>query len=344
MRTAKLAVLFIGRSLGLFRLARWLTRDRLKILCYHGFALADEAQFRPKLFITRERFAQRLQTLRRLGMNVLPLDEAVERLYAGTLPPDAVVITVDDGFNAVEALALPELRRHGLPATVYVTSYYVEHESPVFRLAVQYLFWKAGPRRVSLAGVPGAPQGEVDLADPRQAEQAQWACIEHGETRCSEAQRVELCRQLAGPLGVSYDELSRARLLHLMTPIQLRALEAGGIDIQLHTHRHRFPSDDRDAAVREIADNRRCLAGWVGGERNHFCYPSGQFEPCQFDWLDAMGVKSATTCLPGLNTRATPRHALRRFLDGENIHALEFEAALSGFSDLVRRGTRRAEA
>lgn len=337
MRSVKLMFLFVCRALGLFRLSRRLVRDRLRILCYHGFALADEARFRPKLFMSGNRFAQRLQVIRRLGLKVLPLDEAVERLYAGSLPHHAVVITVDDGFHAVSTVAAPQLREHGFPATVYVTTYYVENEAPVFRLAVQYMFWKAGPRRLTLDGLPWAADGVVDLADPAQADRALWACIRHGETQCSEAQRHDICRRLGELLGTPYDEIVRSRMLHLMTPSQLRTLAASGADVQLHTHRYRFPVDDREQAQREIADNRRALGQWIDGERRHFCYPSGLFDPRQFEWLDALGVRSSTTCLPGLNSAATPRHALRRFLDGENIHWLEFEAAVSGFSDLLRR-------
>lgn len=341
MRDLKLVLLFVCRSLGLFRLTRWLTRDKLKILCYHGFALDDETRFRPKLFISGERFEQRLQAIRRHGLQVLPLDEAVERLYAGTLPKNALVITIDDGFHSVATVAAPKLRQHGLPATVYVTTYYVENATPIFRLVVQYMFWKTGQRQLRLAGLPWAADGLVDLGDAAQADKTLWACIRHGEANCSEAQRVELCRQLGELLGTPYETIQRARILHLMTPDEIRGLAGAGLDVQLHTHRHRFPGDDHEQALREIADNRRAIGQWVEGERRHFCYPSGLFEPRHFEWLDAMGVKSSTTCLPGLNAATTPRHGLRRFLDGENIHALEFEAALSGFSDLLRSLRRR---
>lgn len=343
MRGLKLALLFVCRSLGLFRLTGWLTRDRLKILCYHGFELADETRFRPKLFISGGLFERRLQTIRRYGLRVLPLDEAVDRLYAGTLPPHALAITIDDGFHSVATVAMPRLRQQGFAATVYVTTYYVEHATPIFRLVVQYMLWKTPRRQLRLENVPWAADETIDLADAGSVERAMWACIRHGEANCTEDQRVDLCRRLGELLEMPYDEIVRTRILHLMSAEQLRSLRGAGLDVQLHTHRHRFPDDDREQALREIADNRRSIAQWVEGERRHFCYPSGLFDPRQFAWLDELGVKSSTTCLPGLNSATTPRHALRRFLDGENIHQLEFEAALTGFSDLLR-GLRPAKA
>lgn len=343
MREAKLRMLWLARSLGLFRLARRLTRDRLTILAYHGFALEDEAEFRPQLFITPERFARRLETLRRQGFRVLGLAEAVERLQAGTLPPNSVAITVDDGFHSFWRLALPRLRAAAVPATVYVTTYYVEHPEPVFRLAVQYLFWKSRRTQVSLRGLSWTPDRTLDLPDAEARQRVMWECIRHGEQLDGEAQRVRLCRELGEALGCSYDALVRSRLLHLMSPGELRAAAQQGIGIELHTHRHRFPGDDGAAARREIAENRAALERVLPGPRRHFCYPSGAWDPRQWAWLDELGVRSATTCEPGMNTADTPRHALRRFLDGENIHELEFEAALSGFDELLRalRGLRR---
>ena len=75
-----------AKALGLFGVARALTRRKLRILAYHGAELADESRFSPTLFIRPETFAARLELLRR-EYPVLPLGEAVRRLKDGTLPP-----------------------------------------------------------------------------------------------------------------------------------------------------------------------------------------------------------------------------------------------------------------
>ncbi len=337
MRKVKLLLFFFCRTLGLFRLARWITSDRLKILCYHGFALNDETAFRPKLFIKPERFEERLATIRRCGFRVLPLGEAVERLYSGTLQDNSLVITIDDGFHSVHRLAVPRLKQHGFPATVYLTTYYVEHPNPIFRLVVQYMFWKTARRTLELKSVPWAPDGLIDLSVPAQKEKAMSDCIRHGESQCTEDMRCALGLQLGTLLDVSYEDIVRSRILHLMTPEELQSLASAKIDVELHTHRHVFPINGQETAQREIVDNRAAIQRLLGREASHFCYPSGLWDESQWQWLDALSVKSSTTCIPGLNSGKTPRHALRRFLDGENIHSLEFEAALSGFSDLLRR-------
>lgn len=336
MRSVKITLLFVAKALGFFSLARWATRSHLKILCYHGFELYDETAFRPKLFIKPACFEQRLKTIQRYGFQVLPLDEAVERLYAETLPDDALVITVDDGFHSFHRIAFPYLQRYQYPATVYVTTYYVRNPHPIFRLVVQYLFWKTRKSELKLQNVSWSNDCLIDLSNPIQTSQAMWDCIEYGERHCTEQQRHEICEQLGALLESPYEEVTRSKMFHLMTPNELQTLSASTISVNLHTHRHTFPIDDLAAAEREIADNRAALQQWLVGEHQHFCYPSGLWDERQWSVLDKLQVKSSVTCVPGLNFRNTPRHELKRFLDSDDIHQLEFEAAVSGFSDLVR--------
>ncbi len=49
--TLKEFILTVAKSAGFFHLARWMTGEALRILCFHGFAFRDEARFRPKLTI-----------------------------------------------------------------------------------------------------------------------------------------------------------------------------------------------------------------------------------------------------------------------------------------------------
>lgn len=67
-------------------------------------------------------FRRHLDTLEEWGAHVLPLDEAVAALEAGTLPDRAVALTFDDGYASVVETAWPLLRERGLPATLFVVT------------------------------------------------------------------------------------------------------------------------------------------------------------------------------------------------------------------------------
>lgn len=340
-RSLKSGILATCRALGLFSLARHRTRDRLRILCYHGFAHADEARFRPKLYIEKSTFVRRMALLKRHGYHVLPLDEAVERLYAETLPEGSVAITIDDGFAGVSDIARDVLRDEAFPSTVYVTTYYVDTRRPIFRLAVQYGFWKTTRASLDVRDIDWLTSSTIDLTDESAVNDVTWAIIHHGERDMDEPQRAQLLSDLGRRLGVDMVSLERDRLVTLMNPDEVRALPAAGMDVQLHTHRHHFPPDDLARCRRELADNRTSLEPLVGKPLTHFCYPSGIYDRCQWQSLEDAGIDSATTCDPGLNDARTPRYGLRRFLDAENISEIEFLSELSGFSDLLRTLVKR---
>lgn len=334
--TTRIRTLFLHacKAAGLFALSARLYPQRLRILCYHGFALEDEHRFRPGLFISKEVFARRLAWLARHRFNVLPFDEAVRRLRVGQLPPRAVALTIDDGFYSTCRIAQPLLAAHGFPAIVYVTSYYVEHPNPIFRLAVQYMLWKSECAHVSLAGL--LPEGgEAWATKGSEARPTIDAIVRYAESSLSEPERVAFARALAARLGVDYARIADSRMLSLCTREELGVLERGGVRVEMHTHRHHLP--DSDGGIdQEITDNRRLLEPLTARRLRHFCYPSGVWSESRWHKLKAHGIETATTCEPGLNSSATPPLALHRLVDRDNFPQIDFEAELFGFKELLR--------
>lgn len=331
----RLMGLTLAKYLGLFIAARRLTRRRVRILCYHGFNLGDESDFRPKLFIRTETFERRMRYLATHGYRIISLDDACAGLAAGRHPDHAVVITVDDGFYSVYRSALRVLKQHAFPATAYISTYYVANANPIFRLSVQYIFWKtrAAALDVSALGLP--LEGVVPIGTPSQKHALTWEIIRFAEAEMTEDARCRLASQLGERLGVDYARINESRCFSLMTPDEIRELAGEGVDVQLHTHRHRLP-DDAAGVEREIVQNRQVLEPLVGRRLVHFCYPSGAWSTSHWPALESVGIVSATTCLPGLNGPQTPRLRLQRFLDGEQIAAITFEAEVSGFGDVAR--------
>jgi peptidoglycan/xylan/chitin deacetylase (PgdA/CDA1 family) len=122
-----------------------------------------------------------------------------------------------------------------------------------------------------------------------------------------------------------------------MTPDQVRALPPDLVDVQLHTHRHRTPREEQ-AFRRELRDNRAMIERLAPGAEPpavHFCYPSGDYDAAFLPWLRAEGVRSATTCVPGIASAADDPLLLPRFVDTEHQPLATFEAWVSGFASTV---------
>ncbi len=325
-----------AKSTGMFLISRKSTRNSLRILAYHGLAMADEGRFRPQLFMNPEEFRNRMEYIVAKKYPVLSLDEALAGLRNRNLPDGATVITFDDGWYSTWKVAVPILRELSLPATIYVTTYYCIKEHPVFRLVVQYMFWKTACQRLDFSGLGLPMTGSIPLDNRGARLEIAEDIIQHGETAMSEEERAELCHALGERLNIDYDEMHRQRLLSLMTASEVRKASLSGIDIQLHTHRH-FVPEPAEGIRREIDDNRRALEPLTIKRPIHFCYPSGVVYDSHAPTLASLGVASGVTCSSGLNCYGTPSLALSRFLDGSNIAFIEFEAEMSGFSELLRR-------
>src|SRR5579863_2423205 len=96
LRRAALTTL---RRAGVFDLVEnsaW-RRQRLLILCYHGISQEDEHEWWPGLFVSPQHFERRMNILRKKQCTVLPLGDALERLYRKDLPARSVALTFDDG-------------------------------------------------------------------------------------------------------------------------------------------------------------------------------------------------------------------------------------------------------
>ena len=326
------------RAIGGFRwiaASSWRHR-RLLILCYHGVSLQDEHEWDPELFVTPAFLRRRFEILRDNGYVVLPLEESLTRCANGSLPPRSVVLTFDDGLSDFAQVVAPMLDEFGFPATVYVTTYYSEKEWPVFPPIVSYLLWKAGERLRSfewpVAGISGY---KLDALPILRRQILSQLCRFSDEQSLSGYDRWILTQSVADKLGVDLDTILRQRILRIMTSQEIQSVASTGIDVQLHTHRHRVP---RDAALfeSEILENRHRLEALTRRKAEHFCYPSGVVFNEFLPWLSKLGVRSAVTCEPGLYSSTDDPLLLPRFVDTSLQSDLVFESWLSGTGGALR--------
>lgn len=274
---------------------------------------------------------RRFELLKELGANVLPLAEGLERMQAGTLPEAAVAITFDDGAYDFFARAAPLIDRYGYPVTVYWTTYYADRPWPVFDTMLSYLLWKADALTLHWPEVLGDEAYDLQSLATRQRLETLLRQYTANQ-RLSGSQKNDLLELLAGKLGVNYGELLRQRLLQIMTSEEAKSLPARGIELQLHTHRHRM-SLREDLLVRELTDNRATIKAVADNSSWHFCYPSGHYRPEFAAVLRANGVASATTCNLGLADARSGLFDLPRFLDSSSVTEDEFTAWVSGFAE-----------
>jgi peptidoglycan/xylan/chitin deacetylase (PgdA/CDA1 family) len=97
------------------------------ILLYHSIAETVSPRYK-RWAVNPTLFAAHMEYLHEQGYRVFTVTQLVQSMtYApARLPPKAVVITFDDGLGDFYTTALPLLRQYHFPATLYVTTGYVE--------------------------------------------------------------------------------------------------------------------------------------------------------------------------------------------------------------------------
>lgn len=336
LRNAKLAALRALKSAGAFEAvanSNW-RRNRLLILCYHGISLEDEHQWRPALYVAPELLERRLQAVRAMGCSILPLGEALLRLQARDLPARSVSVTFDDGTYDFYQRAYPLLKKYDVPVTVYQTTYYSDNPMPVFNLICSYMLWKRRGEKLDAIPELGIDQS-MDLSTQLGRHQVVRCLVERAaRENLTGRDKDAIAGRLARQLGIDYSDLTSRRILQLMSAQEISEIAKDGVDVQLHTHRHRTP-DDEALFQREIDDNRRRIESLTGKSPRHFCYPSGVYRQEFVSWLEKDGVLSATTCDAGLVRAGDNPFLLARFVDTTSRTQLEFESWVSGVGAIM---------
>jgi len=250
-----------------------------------------------------------------------------------------VVLTFDDGFYNFLAAAVPVLKEFDYPATNYVSSYHSIHQRPILQLVLRYIVWRARKQTIPAGTFPWQTEA-IDLTKQDSREQLYGTLLVNCRALSHDRdQQEQLLREYSHKLGVDWDQVVTDRLFHLMTAEELAETARQGVDIQLHTHRHRTPRQ-HDEFRQEIEMNRNYLQTATGTAGRHFCYPSGDVDPMFLPWLREMNVATATTGIPGLANRNHDSLLLPRYVDTMLQSELTFESWLTGASEVVKR--RRA--
>lgn len=95
----------------------------INILMYHQVGDFAPMKGHRSTYCHHKRFASQMAYLARFGYTVLSMDQVLACLRGEQpIPPKAVALTFDDGYENFYEYAWPVLQKHGFPALVYLIS------------------------------------------------------------------------------------------------------------------------------------------------------------------------------------------------------------------------------
>jgi peptidoglycan/xylan/chitin deacetylase (PgdA/CDA1 family) len=279
------------------------SRGRLLILTYHRVLPEADPLLEDDVDVTELRW--QMELVARL-YRVLPLPEAVEALYAGRLPAGSVCVTFDDGYANNCQLALPVMKRLGLPATFFIATSFLDGGRMWNDTVIEAL----RRTRASTLDLNAVGAGSVST-DSIAARKQAIAQVIGAFKYLPPEERQQRCEKLAELCGSALpDDL-------MMTSAMVAQLANAGMDVGGHTHTHPILSSvDAAQAEQEIRSGRERLQAIIGSRVVSFAYPNGRpntdYTRRDASLVEKAGFSLAVTTAMGTNDTHSPRFELSR--------------------------------
>lgn len=287
-----------------------------------------------------------LAYLRKHKYELLGLDEMLARSVDRAPLGGCVVFTIDDGYREQAALAGPILAEFDCPATVFLSTGFIDRSLWFWWDQIEYMFTETvrSSVRLTLDGVPI----EYQWNDGRGRD---TACLDF-TARCKEvldAQKLAAIAALAVAAEVSLPDEAPSRYAP-MTWDEARSWEARGMRFGAHTVTHPVLSRVDDVlAEHEIAESWARLNQEMTNPSTVFCYPNGRygdFGSREVTILRRLGLTGAVIAEPGyadtrhLAAQASRRYEIPRFSYHEDVSNLvQCVSGLEHVKSLVRGRT-----
>jgi peptidoglycan/xylan/chitin deacetylase (PgdA/CDA1 family) len=296
--------------------------NKLTIVTYHAVVRAplsiydwcflDENSFRRQLIYLKNHF------------DVLPLSAAVEALQGGKIEGRSAVITFDDGYQNNYTVAFPILRELGLPATIFLTTGWIDTGNTLRYLRLNLALAETKKETLAWNG------RMLDLREIR-ARNAANVLIRHEIRALPQADRMQRLRQVIRELDDDPERpMTPESPFRMLSSSAIKDMgQSGLIEFGAHTHTHPVLSGlSPDECRKEIELSIKNVQELTGRCCNEFAYPfggRGDYGRETVELLRSAGVRVAVTTIPGFNDNNTSPLELRRYSAGPNEDMAAFQ-------------------
>lgn len=297
---------------------------RLSVLIFHRVLANPDPLFPQET--TAETFDWQIAMLKRV-FNVLPLEQAVSLLQSRALPARAAAITFDDGYRDNAEIALPILRSHGVPATFFIASGFLDGGCMWNDVVIETV--RRSPlRTLELSALSMQNLPIETLSQKRQAVTTLIGKLKYLDLQ-TRAEQADVLAKLGG--------VDPPRDL-MMSSTQVRELFAAGMGIGAHTVHHPILARLKiDAARAEIENGKHALENLIQAPIHLFAYPNGKpnedYNAEHVGLAQALGFRAAFSTAWGTASRHSDLFQLPRFTPWDRT-PLRFGARLA--HNLVR--------
>jgi peptidoglycan/xylan/chitin deacetylase (PgdA/CDA1 family) len=270
-------------------LATIATRNQPRIFVFHRFSESPDPEptvIDAATFAWQVRFIQRNFLLMTLGEYIRRVREK------GEIPGPIAILTIDDGYRDFYEIAYPILRKHGVPATFFITVNFIEDKIWLWPDILRFALENSREKLISFRFENTS--FEVPTGDPETISR-EWGSLSDFCIRLDDDKKWVLIYSLLAAARVDLPREMDAKYAPV-TWEQIREMKGEGIEIGSHTMNHPVLARVRDERLlrEEIAGSRRAIEERIGERVATFCYPNSM--PGDIDDRVVREVKEAGYC------------------------------------------------
>jgi len=292
----KNAILKLISTLNLFPLFYGFTKNTATIFMLHRIAPMQM----PNRKIHTELLYDYFNYLKKKKYHVISLNQYIGALINGDTTYKTIVFTVDDGYRDFYQYAYKVFRDFGYPATIFITSDFIENKLFFWWNAIEYILNTTARTDIELS-IIGKEKASIETNGQKSA--IANKITSYCKT-ISNQDKLELIQKLAESLGVDISDQPKEEYEPLRWE-EIREMRQNGIDFYPHTKTHPILSKiSMEEKVTEVTQPRRLIEEHLGGEADIFCYPNGQPEDFDEETISALrsaNYKAAVVGYDGFN-------------------------------------------
>ncbi len=304
-----------------------------------------------ELCVSPEHFSEHLEVIKKLAQPC-SLKELSRFLMEDNLPSNAIAVTFDDGYTDNLTNAKPLLVKHEIPATVFISSGYINHKvgfwwdqltdiifhtkvlpnSLNVKISEELIFWKNEEQSI-LTKEAGIDQPTVQKNyDNFHVRMNLYMFLYEKLIALPIKDQATALKQIL--TWADYFCVAQPDHIPMSAADLLTLIDGNLIDIGAHTVSHPLlPSLPRETQYREIIDSKSSLEEITQRPVSFFAYPFGKFDQVTLDIVKQAGFMSACTTEQNIVNHDTMRYTLPRLAvkdwDGEQF-SIMLQSWLSG--------------
>lgn len=265
---------------------------------------------------------------------VLSLSEMQECLENDkSLPPNSVVITIDDGYADTYDVAFPILKKIGFPATLFAVTDFLDGKCWLWTDFMRFVLTQTTENFCSIEfenydKVETALSGELQRLETAGRINSRLKLLPN-------EQKEAKIKQIAETLNVEVPTLPTKEFAPVSWE-QTQGMDAENLKIESHTVTHPILTNITQMQLDfELQTSKKRLESVLDRSVKTFCYPNGIFNETVWKSVKNNNYKCAVTTNYGFNAKQENPFLLKRISAQNGI--VDFAQSVSGFEAIKEK-------